>query len=119
MTPKGRRKLLSLAYYLRQRLPAKKPIEVRLIHLPPRLGVAGYSTDNGKRYRITIERHCSLNEAASTLCHEWAHCLAGVWTGEDDRDHGRDWGIAVAKVERAFIAWLEWRQKKEKRRGRQ
>ncbi len=55
------------------------------------------------RFEISIQKKQCFNLRLDTLLHEWAHAL--TWHGNDKDDHGSEWGLAYARLYRAFLAW--------------
>jgi len=53
-------------------------------------------------FRIRINRDLGWALAVDTLLHEWAHLLCWFNCPEDE-PHGPEWGIAYARVYRAYI----------------
>jgi hypothetical protein len=37
------------------------------------------------------------------LLHEWAHAL--TWFGNDNDEHGPEWGLTYARLYRSFLTW--------------
>lgn len=102
MTPDGRRRLLSLARYLRVHIPPGKPVRLVLGHtLPDDHGYA--SGQNCRTWKIAISADEDDLGALDTLIHEWAHCLAG-WKSR--RVHTNRWGSAYSRCYRVFLEWL-------------
>jgi hypothetical protein len=68
--------------------------------------VHGFTTfsDNIKSFYVHINRDKSLSLRLDTVIHEWAHVLTWFGAGQDD-DHSAEWGIAYARIYRAWVDW--------------
>ena len=95
----NRIKFHSVVRELREKLPPKYPVSVRLKKFPKK-----ESHWNGAIYKENKRFHIHLNEklhwdgAINVLLHEWAHALA--WS---DNNHGEKWGRAFARCWRTII----------------
>ncbi len=55
------------------------------------------------RFEIIIQKKQCFNLRLDALLHEWAHAL--TWHGNDSDDHGSEWGLAYARLYRAYLVW--------------
>ena len=65
--------------------------------------IHGDTTFNGQRFLIRLARRQSFALWADTLLHEWAHVL--TFHGTDGDVHGPEWGLAYARLYRAYERW--------------
>lgn len=92
-----------LMRFLRQKFPVRKPITVR------RVAKLGHPRDQadceftGKNFVIRLRKNQSHVLLVDSLIHEWAHAL--TWFGADEDFHGPEWGLAYARIYRAFLQW--------------
>lgn len=93
--------------WIREEFPANYPL---LIQRKPRAsnkkedcGYCEFRTKPNKHYYIFIDRRQVFDLQIDTLIHEVAHAL--TWHGNDDDHHGPEWGLAYAKIYRAFLEW--------------
>jgi len=54
-------------------------------------------------FEIRIQKKQCFNLRLDALLHEWAHAL--TWKGNDRDEHGSEWGLAYARLYRAYLAW--------------
>lgn len=111
----NRQKLHSVVNELREKLPPKYPVSVRIGAMPKSYSdCSGLTFKIGKRYIIYVKQSLNWDGAIDTLLHEWAHTLA--WAGKVD--HDPKWGIAFAKCWREIIdnSESEYEYGKEKSR---
>ena len=90
------RKLLN---WLRREHPLSKRVRVRQKHLKDQ-GDCDYVNHC---FVINIESRQCYNLRMDALLHEWAH--ASTWFGNDDDEHGSEWGLAYARLYRSFLTW--------------
>lgn len=89
--------------WLRDAHPARHPVRVeRRPRTQRKKELCGYCEFRDKFY-IFVDRRQVWALQIDTLLHEWAHAL--TWHGNDDDDHGPEWGLAYAKLYRAFLTW--------------
>lgn len=99
--------------WIRRNFPPHLPVRVRCVPAK-RLGkgkkaLVGYCTINtnvGKlgRFEIFISRQMSFALRTEVLIHEWSHAL--TWFGSPgEDDHDAEWGVAYARIYRAFCEW--------------
>ncbi len=89
--------------WLRKHHPAWHRIVTRRVHPGKRRPCCGQTTFDGKRFLIEVDTRQDWTSQVDTLLHEWAHVK--TWRGNDDDDHGEEWGIMFAKLYRGWIAW--------------
>ncbi len=96
------KKWLRTIAWLRRNFPAQHIICVRSKPMKKYQGTTRYS---GKRFCIEINRKQCFLLRIDTLIHEWAHAL--TWFGAETHidDHSSEWGLAYARIYRAYIAW--------------
>jgi len=99
----------ALIHWLRCTFPARYPVAVRSLD---RIVIEGKWRDGDGPYygscdltrgkfHIEVRRNMQFALRCSTVIHEWAHCL--TWQGaEADTDHSNEWGIAYARIYRAY-----------------
>jgi hypothetical protein len=90
----------SLVRFLRQNLPADRPVTVRRTRVPG--DVQGDCQQLTNRFRIRIDKDLSEAHQIDVLLHEYGHALAY------EPEHLAAWGKAYARVYRGYLAWLEW-----------
>lgn len=92
--------------WLRGTYPANYPVGVeRKPRTRKRKELCGYCEFDESRggYYVFVDRRQVWALQIDTLLHEWAHAL--TWHGNDDDDHGPEWGLAYAMLYRAFLVW--------------
>jgi len=95
--------------WLRREFPAQHPVTVRSRPLKKLQGETEYRKDCS--FYVRIRSDTSLDMRIDTILHEWAHCLA--WFGADQEEfHSGEWGLAYAKIYKAFLEWNFGREKK-------
>jgi hypothetical protein len=76
----------------------------------------GYYSFNGDKHYIYIKSSEPEGEVISSACHEIAHLLDYqdiMRKGKDDNDdpHSNSWGIKMAIVYRAYLEFMEMKEK--------
>lgn len=103
MRPHERRRFHCLVKHLKASVPLSLPVSVRVMAIPKRLKLDGYTTWDGERLLIRIHNG-RLKDAIETLVHEWGHALVIC----DGYSHSEFWG---RKHSEAYQAWEEWDSK--------
>jgi len=85
--------------WVRREFPVGKPVRIRQVKSDKLQGWVEYA--NG-RFDVRIRKQC-LSLRLDTLLHEWAHLL--TWFGNDDDQHGSEWGLMYAKLYRSWLTW--------------
>lgn len=94
-------KWLRMLAWLHRNFPAQYAISVRS---KPMKKFHGYTEYTGAWFHVKINRKQSHDLRIDALIHEWAHCLS--WFGaEQTEEHSAEWGLAYARIYRAFIKW--------------
>lgn len=88
---------------LRKDIPPPLPTQVRRIKIKDEEDTIGFCEKRGKKFYIKIDKRLSEQMAIMILLHEWAHALSWPYCGSKEEDHGPEWGIAYAKVWRAYM----------------
>jgi hypothetical protein len=90
---------------LRESVPPSYPVSVRRtkMNFPGdcELKIVKIKGKAQQRFVIRISRFMDEQSAIMTLLHEWAHAL--VWEVPGAKDHGAEWGVAYARVYRAYL----------------
>ena len=93
-------------HWLRAQYPASHLVRVQRKPRPRRTkelcGFCEFDDDHSE-YHIYVDLRQVWALQIDTLLHEWAHAL--TWHGNDDDDHGPEWGLAYAMLYRAFLVW--------------
>ena len=88
---------------LRREFPCRRRIEVRRVSGKNLRGLHGECLYQNGRFLIRINKNQSFALAVDSLLHEWAHVL--TFHGNDTDDHGEEWGLAYARLYRAYLEW--------------
>ena len=96
-----REEMVGVLAVLVQELPAALPIKLRIAPLKDCFGCCDMrqTKRDGSHFLITLAKGMEPVQAADTLLHEYAHCLAWFSSGED---HGPEWGVAFSRCYKAF-----------------
>lgn len=86
--------------WLRREFPLPKKVQVRQVDIKE---LQGSCELVGQCFKIQICKRQCYNLRLDTLLHEWAH--AQTWNGNDTDDHGSEWGLAYARLYRAYLLW--------------
>ena len=96
-----------LRKWLRENFPASHILVIdrksRITTQKQLCGYCDFKTKPYKHYYIYIDRKQVFALQLDTLLHEVAHAL--TWHGNDEDDHGPEWGLAYAKIYRSFLEW--------------
>lgn len=93
-----------LLRWLRNTYPANYPVRVeRRRRSTKEKELCGYCVFRTNQFFVFVDRRQDWALQVDTLIHEWAHAL--TWHGNDDDDHGPEWGLAYAMLYRAFLVW--------------
>lgn len=96
----NRQRLHSVVKELREKLPPKYPVSVRIRKMAKQYASCqGLTYKKGRQYLIYLNQSLNWDGAIDSLLHEWAHTLA--W--KDEIDHDFRWGMAFAKCWREII----------------
>jgi predicted SprT family Zn-dependent metalloprotease len=87
---------------LRALVPPAHPVEVRRVKMADDWGYCILVAKPKKKFKIRVNKANGNEFSIWVLMHEWAHALA--WTMEHQRvdDHGPEFGIAYARVWKAY-----------------
>jgi len=101
------RRLRSLMRYLRQLLPFRLPVRLRLTS---RISIQfwGDCDLRGHAFHIRVSDHLTEEAAVGVLLHEAAHALS--WGLDGDEDHGEFFKVARTTVFNAYLDWLRKEQ---------
>ena len=102
-----RRKLHRLVRHLKAEVPMGLPVSVRIVKIPKRIKMDGFTTFDGARLSIRIHNG-GYSTAVDTLIHEWGHALVISAGYVHDKDH---FGPEYA---RAYQAWERFDPKARK-----
>lgn len=85
--------------------PASCPIHVHRRRLRAKMKLAGDTDLRGNKFYIRVNRLLSFQDQMETLLHEWAHAVVWFVVYPSGEDHHDEWGVAYARIYRAFIHW--------------
>jgi len=106
-----------LVNWLRKSFPLQHSVSVRRYPTRKLGGDNGDCAFAGSTFRIRVNRNKSFNMMVDTLLHEYAHAMVWYEWDEEDDPHIAEWGVAYAKLYRAFWAWEFGRAKQVKEKG--
>lgn len=97
---------------LRENCPTDVPVQVRVRCLRKHKLYGSCTTyrDNAghlSKAVIDITKGLDVSTAIDTLLHEWAHVLDIEKNGPSREEHRNSWGIAYARVWRAYLNVVE------------
>lgn len=93
--PRGDRLVFDTWLLLATRLPAPRPVRLRLLRRHP---CAATTEKDAEGFLVCIRRD-AMQRMLDSLAHEWGHVRA--WGR--GRDHGDRWGVEYAKAYRIVI----------------
>ena len=89
--------------WLRREFSNGRPrVHVRMFDSKKNEGECRFYPNKGL-FVILIKRGMCLGLNIDAVIHEWAHTMS--WPSEKGNEHSREWGIAYAKIYRAFLVW--------------
>lgn len=98
----NRQKWLRTIVWMKREFPGQRPVTVESCKVDKEfLGSAELA---GGRFKIEIGNKLCIRVKLEVLIHEWAHIISWFGAGHVE-DHPDDWGLAYAKIYRAFIDW--------------
>ncbi len=101
-------KWLKTLRWLRREFPAQRRVVVRSVCVAE--DCYGYVSLHREGFFVYVGKLLPGFIRLDTIIHEWAHVLA--WFGRDQEEcHSDEWGLAYAKIYRAWIAWDFGRKK--------
>ena len=105
------KKWLRLKRWLRREFPPRYPVTIRRTSFREKFHGYTVFLDDDLRFVIRVRIDQSTALQIDTLIHEYAHVLA--WFGLDEDVHAEEWGVAYARIYRAFIEWDFGRPRKD------
>ena len=93
--------------WIRRAFPTKKRTVVRSLSDKAMGKDCGELVEERGVWVIRVNKQQSMSLRIDTLLHEYAHALSlGVLKGEEyEEPHSPEWGVAYARVYRAFLEW--------------
>ena len=96
-----KRKVLSLARYLRKHVPTTIPVKVHFVS-NRLVDCCGMATIGPKYGHIYIDQDREFNVQLDTLVHEWAHIRIG-WK---IKEHTQEFWIDHGRIYEIYLRWI-------------
>lgn len=104
----GRQKWLRAIAWLRREFPTRYPIAIHSVPIKreanERDACDGDTDFIRGSFIIRINSRKWFNTRMDTILHEWAHAITWFGAGHYE-EHPDEWGLAYAKIYRAWDAW--------------
>ncbi len=97
-----RQKWLRTIIWLKKAFPAQLPTTVCTCKVEEY--TLGTTECDDLKFIIEISTGMGIQMRLETLIHEWAHVISWFGAGHKE-DHPDDWGLAYARIYRAFLEW--------------